>query len=399
MSVFDLMLDVEKIAAFLAYREEARSHDPYLPAMRDYLLSDHYVNDVERLRSGDYYFSFPVKKLIPKSYTDRKRVVYHFQKDEMSLLRMMAFVLHDYDGMFSPNLYSFRRGISAKDCLNKMKRDVRLSNLPAVKADVQAYGSSIDIDLLIPCIERAFVDDLEFVAFVRWLLQRRTFLFDGQLMQGDTSALPGIPIHNLFTNLYLSDADELFSSRSVFYARYSDDIVMFTEKDAEAHACLNDLLAHMERKHLSPHPNKTEVLAPGAQFDFLGMSFCNCEIDVAKSSLAKLKRRTRMRALYLERDERHLYPTREDKARRLVALTNRTIYGRPGTDDFSWSRWAFPVVTKTDGIHELDLYVQHCLRFLLSGKWSNARYRVSYKELKRVGYKSLVRAFYDEKEC
>lgn len=392
MGVFDSMLDTKQVEAFLAYRENARSHDPHLLAMKAYLQSERYLQDVERLRTGDYYFSVPVKKLIPKSYTDRKRVVYHFQEDEMSLLRMMAFVLHGHDSLFSPNLYSFRRGVSAKDCLNKMKYDARLQNLPTVKADVQAYGSSIDVDLLMPCIEHAFFDDPEFVAFVRWLLLRRTFLFDGELVQADTSALPGIPIHNLFTNLYLAGADELFSSRSVFYARYSDDIVMFTETEDEARACLDALLNLLERKHLSPHPNKTEVLAPGAQFDFLGMSFCDCEIDVAKSSLAKLKRRTRMRALYLERDDRHLYPTREDKARRLIALTDRMIYGRTDSDDFSWSRWVFPVVTKTDGLHELDLYVQHCLRYLLSGKWSNARYRVSYKELKRLGYKSLVRA-------
>ena len=42
-----------------------------------------------------------------------------------------------------------------------------------------------------------------------------------------------------------------------------------------------------------------------------------------------------------------------------------------------------------------DLYAQDCLRYLLSGKRTKARFNVRYEDLKALGYRSLVNAYYD----
>ena len=38
---------------------------------------------------------------------------------------------------------------------------------------------------------------------------------------------------------------------------------------------------------------------------------------------------------------------------------------------------------------------QDCLRYLLSGKRTKARFNVRYEDLKALGYRSLVNAYYD----
>ena len=99
MALFEEMLDRERCMAYLKYRESRGETDDRLQGMREYLLRGAYTEDVRRLARGEYALSVPIRKEIPKGYTDRKRTVYHFTEDEMALLRMMAFVLHDCEDL------------------------------------------------------------------------------------------------------------------------------------------------------------------------------------------------------------------------------------------------------------------------------------------------------------
>lgn len=397
MGLFEEMLDEERRKAFLEYRENKHIYDVRSQRMKDYLLSNRYEDDVRRLISGDYHISVPVKKEIPKGYTNRKRTVYHFEEDEMTLFRMMAFVLHDYDYFVSGNVWSFKKGTSVKDLILRISRDRELKKMHVVKADILSYGNSIDAERLIKNIHACLNDlDPEAVAFFSWLLRRKSFVQNGVLTEGDTSALAGCPIHNFFTNLYLVDTDSRITPRCELYARYSDDIIMFQRTKEEAEENMRLLLTELSEHHLSPHEDeKTGVYAPGEPFEYLGFSFEGDDVDIAGSSVKKLKRRMRIRAKKVGLDKNKRFRTPEEKAIHLIRLNRQTFFGKPGSNDLCWSRWTFPVITKTEHLHELDLYNQRCIRFALSGKWSDAQYRISYSSLKELGYASLVRAYHE----
>ena len=66
-----------------------------------------------------------------------------------------------------------------------------------------------------------------------------------------------------------------------------------------------------------------------------------------------------------------------------------------GDNELTWSHWFFSVINTTESLHRIDLYAQDCLRVLISGKHTKARYNVRYEDLKRLGYRSLVHAYYD----
>ncbi len=396
MDFFDKMLDDNRINGFLEYRSNRKIPDFRVESMQEYLSSPRYREDVLRIKNGDYYFSIPEKKLIPKSYTDRKRTVYHFEEDEMTLLRVMSYILHDYEYIFVKELYSFKKGISAKNFLRFYQRNPSLHNMYVAKTDIKSYGNSIDADILIQKLEAALGnEEPELLSFFIWLLNRKQFTLNGQLTTGDTSALAGIPIHNFFTNLYLSDTDHILTDRCAAYARYSDDILMITPTYDEAKENMDFLMKEFERLHLTPHGgDKTTILRPGETFEYLGISMTGNQADIAPSSIKKLKRKMRIRAKRIQRDKKGRYNSPEEKAKHLLLLNHRTFYGKPGSRDLSWSQWAFPVITRTDSLKALDLYNQRCLRYVLTGKWSDAQYRVKYEELKKLGYKSLVREYY-----
>lgn len=398
MNLFEKMLIMEKRQEFLVYREKRRMPDALFMRMRDYLLSSRYEADVRNLMNGIYSLSIPEKKLIPKSNTNRKRTVYRFTEDEMSLFRMMAYVLHDYEYMIPEQVCSFRHETSAKDLILHISRSTHLRSLYTAKADIVSYGSSIDPDRLIRTLEEYLGDsEPEAVAFFSWLLGRKRFIMNGKEIEGDTAALPGCPVHNFFTNLYLVDLDRTLIPKCVEYARYSDDIIMFANTKEESEANLKLLFQEFASHRLAPHEDeKTGLFAPGEAYDYLGFTFRGNDVDISASSLRKLKRKMRIRAKRFGLDKNHYFHLPEEKAAALIRRNRKTFYGRPGTHDLCWSRWAFPVITKTDGLHELDLYNQRCIRFLLSGKWSDAQYRIPYRKLKELGYQSLVRSYYED---
>ena len=396
MALFEEMLDIGRRMDYLAYRQNKSETEVRLPGMKEYLLSRAYEEDVKRLARGEYDLSIPVKKEIPKGYTDRKRTVYHFMENEMTLLRMMAFLLHDYEDIISGEVYSFKRGISVKDLVWKISRNSELRNRYVVKADVISYGNSINAERLIRMIQDNLSDrDPQAAAFFVWLLRRRVFYSNGLLTEGDTAALPGIPIHNFFTNLYLSDTDRKLSARCDLYGRYSDDIILFQKTRPEAEHNMELLLSELDAHGLAPHQDsKTGIFEPGAHYDFLGFSFEGSKVDIARASIQKLKRKMRIRAKRIGLDRYGQFKTPEEKARHLIQLNRQTFFGKAGSTDLCWNQWAFPVITETERLHELDLYNQQCIRYVMTGKWSDAGYRVRYSQLKDLGYESLVRSYY-----
>lgn len=69
--------------------------------------------------------SIPYKREVNKMGTNKKRVVYSFNDEEMTLLKVMSHLLYKYDETFAPNCYAFRRGVRVADVVTRLYRKVR----------------------------------------------------------------------------------------------------------------------------------------------------------------------------------------------------------------------------------------------------------------------------------
>lgn len=76
------------------------------------------------------------------------------------------------------------------------------------------------------------------------------------------------------------------------------------------------------------------------------------------------------------------------------------LYRYDDTDEkkFSWSRWFFPVLTTDEGLKEMDAYLIRYIRYLYKGRHYKGNYRVTYEQIKALGFRSLVNEFYKNKE-
>ena len=85
---------------------------------------------------------------------------------------------------------------------------------------------------------------------------------------------------------------------------------------------------------------------------------------------------------------------------RMITYFNRKFFDSDPESEgrtLTWARWYFPVITTTDGLREIDHYLQQCIRVVRTGKHNSATARIPYEDLKALGYRSLVHEYYSFK--
>ena len=84
----------------------------------------------------------------------------------------------------------------------------------------------------------------------------------------------------------------------------------------------------------------------------------------------------------------------ERSAKAFIRVFNRKLLESPDDNELSWAYWFFPVINTTKSLKEIDHYAQQCIRTLMTGKHTKARFNARYEEMKKLGYRSLVHEYY-----
>lgn len=394
MGIFDKIIDKSYRINFWQYKKERMPDDDIREFTEQYILSEQCEEDISRLKNGDYYFSIPTMKLVPKSDSDKKRILYLFPKNEVAVMRLIAYALQNMDELYSDELYSFRFMKGAKEYAQIRKAKPDFDKYYAVKADIKSYANTMNVELLVNKIKSIFSDDPQLSNFLSWFLERRQYIYRGQVFQGDTAGLPGCPLYGFFSNIYLTDVDSYFQKKGIQYARYADDILIYAKTKEEAEQDYADLRKLVEGLKLHFNEKKTGILDAGEPVEFLGVLYGDGWIDISHHTLEKIKRKMRGRAKRIEQEKRMKGLSSDETGKLMIWLGQNVFTGKEENNRINWIRWFFPVITRADGLMELDRYNQYCIRYAMTGKWNKAQYKVSYEKLKELGYKSLVRMYY-----
>jgi hypothetical protein len=85
--------------------------------------------------------------------------------------------------------------------------------------------------------------------------------------------LQGAPISPLLTNVYMTPFDRALTERGWRLVRYCDDFVIQCRTEAEAQDALSVAQESLGSRRLRMHPDKTRIVPPDAEFEFLGYVF------------------------------------------------------------------------------------------------------------------------------
>ena len=154
------------------------------------------------------------------------------------------------------------------------------------------------------------------------------------------------------------------------------------------------MVVFLKQYRLEVNPDKEKIYSPGEAYEFLGFKCHGADIDISESAQKKMKGKIKRAAKSLLRwsSKNNIAPEKAMKG--LINQFNPKFFESVDADTLSWSRWFFPVITKTDGLKEIDHYLQQYIRFLGTGKHGKTNCKTNYTQLKRLGYRSLVNEFY-----
>lgn len=395
MSLLDRLSDVSVWNEFYEYKTSLACPKQFTVELRRFIDEKRYLPICEAIEA-DAPFPIPVKSVISKMGSDKKRVVYTYPPDENTVLKLLTWLLlRQYNGLFTHNLYSFRPGKTAKDAVRDLLREKQIARMYSYKADIRDYFNSVPVERLLPMLKSALMNDERLYTFLSELLLEPHVLDRKKTVAERKGIMAGTPLSSFYANLYLSPLDRYFQEKGILYARYSDDIIVFSPYEREISECVDHIHSFLSSCSLEINSAKECFCDPGNGFTFLGFSFANGRVDIAPATLKKLKRKMRRKRDALARWQKRNGIDREKAARAFIRIFNRKLLESPRDNELSWSNWFFPVIDTADSLHEIDLYAQDCIRYLLSGKHTKARFNVRYEDLKALGYRSLVHAYYD----
>ena len=397
MSLIDKLFEKNSWERFYEYKLGLKCSKRFKKELRDFIDNGTYLEYKDAILNLTG-LPLPSKSVISKMSSQKKRTVYKYPYNFNMVLKLLTYLtLRKYDHIYSNNLYSFRPGVCAKDAIMTICRTKDIRSMYSYKIDVSDYFNSIPVGNMCEALEKNITDDDELLMFMKTLLKEEKVISGEDVITEPKGIMAGTPIASFYANLYLKDLDEHFRGKGVLYARYSDDIIVFAKTEDEIAIHKKVILDKLAEKGLTVNPDKEVFASPEDGFTFLGVEVKNGEIDIAHASVTKLKQKMRRKARALDRwyHREGLDGTRAAAA--FIRIFNHKLLEVNEDSDLTWSLWFFPVITTSKGLHEIELYAQELLRFLISGKHTKARFNVRYEDLKELGYISLVNEFYSFK--
>ncbi|MBQ6421261.1 MAG: group II intron reverse transcriptase domain-containing protein [Clostridia bacterium] len=400
-SLLDKLADAGSWEKFYEYKTSLACPKQFTKELRGFIDRQAYLPVCEKIAAG-VPFPLPQRSVVSKMSSQKKRVVYTYPDDENTVLKHLTYLLlRKYDSVLCDNLYSFRPGRTAKDAVRRLTHTPGVREMYAYKADVSNYFNSVPVERLTAMLREILADDPALLRFLTGLLEEPQVLENGVPLTEQKGIMAGTPTSAFFANVYLSSLDRRFSDAGIPYARYSDDIIVLAHSAEEAEAHARTLRDALEALGLSVNPDKEEFGTPESGWVFLGFRYRQGVVDIAPASLTKLKGKMRRKTRALARWRQRNGLDGKKAAGAFIRIFNRKLFESAGDNELTWTRWFFPVLNTDVSLKEIDRYAEDCIRFLASGTRTKARYNVRYRDIKEMGFRSLVHEYYKSKkeEC
>ena len=392
-SLIDLIEDKKTWDKYLSFKKEGIISESDLKELEDFVKREGYKSVAEEIREGR--FPKARRKIISKMSTRKKRTVYVYPREETMTLKLLThLMLRKYDHIFSDNLYSFRPRSGAKEAISRLRNTSGIDMCFSYKADIRNYFNSVDIDRFLPILKKVLSDDMKLYGFCEMFLTEDQVYAGEKLISEKKGIMAGIPLSSFFANLYLKQMDEHFEQQGITYARYSDDIIVFAGTEEELREHIRYIKDELYRKGLTINCDKEEYTTPGSKWTFLGISYEGGIVDIAPASVKKIKGKMRRKARSLRRWAARNDVDTKNAAKAFIRIFNRKLLETSDDHDLTWSYWYFPVINTDKSLKEIDHYAQECIRFIVSGRHTKARFNVRYEDMKGLGYRCLVNEYH-----
>lgn len=345
----------------------------------------------------EFFKEWPIPKYvkIPRYNTKKTRNVFIYDTDYNIILKAMAYyLLLKYNDNFANNSLAYTWGRGPKTAFARLKSFKLTKKDIIYKNDFTDYFNQIDLNILEPKLKEFFKDDLGLVEFIMTLLRDENVLYKNKPLKMETKGvMAGTPISGILANVYMHELDIKMAKRKYKYLRYADDtLIVGTE-------ALEYFKEELAKLNINLNPKKEEIFNIQTGITFLGFKYKGKKVDISDEAKAKMKSRMKRRARWYQKWARVNNVPIEIAIKDYIGGINEKLY-TDLEDSTNWSLWYFTNINTVETVKWLDKYYINCIRYLDSGTWVHNKkyYRLSYQDIKELGFVSLVNTYYRVKK-
>lgn len=226
-------------------------------------LKKHWPAIEQKIRAGTYQPGLLLPAVLPKPGGGERHLSIPNTQDRMIQQAIAQPLGKVFEPLFSEHSYGYRPGRSAHDAVKIMKHYVvETKRRVVVDVDIQGFFDEVNHDILMHLVSQQIKDKPTLKLIGSYL--RCGKLVNNRKVPHNGKGIPqGGPLSPLLGNIYLTPLDEQLEEWGVCFARYADDLVLFTQNQEEAEALLERVSEWIERKlKLKVNRDKSGTRAP-----------------------------------------------------------------------------------------------------------------------------------------
>ncbi len=181
-------------------------------------------------------------------------------------------LLNRLEPIFEPGFdeanFGYRRGLSTKDALRKVWKEIRSGREWIVDADLKDFFGSVDHEKLMTLVAQR-VADSRILRLIRAMLTAGSY-GKGRLFPSERGTPQGGVISPLLSNILLTPFDREMRRKGYQLTRYADDWVISCRSAAEARVALEAAVRILSQLGVRLNVQKTRIVHVQYGFEFLG---------------------------------------------------------------------------------------------------------------------------------
>lgn len=355
---------------------------------------------IEDVINNNIKWDVPTKKYIKKS-NGKKRIVYMFPIEQRILMGVLYRALSDFFAdKLAENCFSYKKNISTIIAINYLQNKNNYEKRYAVKLDITAYFNSVPYERLQYCISELFkgYEESAIYQLIKQLYSINKCYEGKREIEEYMSLIPGTAIASLFANFFLVDIDNHFkASDSITYARYSDDIILFSKTKEKLYEAIDYTINEIQKYGLDINRDKLTYFNPEEYIQFLGLKFKGENIDISDEAVKKMKARIKKSV----KQQRKLMELNGKSYKSACKSVSQSFNGKVykcfilDKSKYGWGYYAFRFINTDESLKMIDFYMRDRLRWLKTGKNNSANIKkTSDEELESYGYVSMTMMYH-----
>jgi group II intron reverse transcriptase/maturase len=259
-------------------------------------LAAHWETIREQLLAGSYQPQPVRRQEIPKPGGGTRQLGIPTVLDRFIQQCLLQVLQPQFDPTFSEHSYGFRPGRSAHQAVRAAQQYIQSGRRWVADVDLAKFFDRVNHDVLMERLSRRIADRRALRLIRRYLVAG--VMADGVTVERYEGTPQGGPLSPLLANVLLDEVDQELERRGLVFARYADDLNVYTGSRRAANDAMVTLKRLFARLRLEVNDAKSAV-ARAWERKFLGYSFWVAKgrvirPRVAPAALAEMKARVRL---------------------------------------------------------------------------------------------------------